>query len=202
MYAATSNWRVAGTSAARERYAGNSLTMLEMSRFDKTWGGVAVCVRVHTIEPKTRCNGWEIIACVYQTGRTGSGRLWYASRAWRGVRNVRANLVASCQREDRPRQPAAESSCGLLRRLRPRDDFRAEPFWKSRTSRPEAARNHEIADIFASPPAGPYCTKVYVQLGPPQIVKNIVRNSGSGQVSIGEVICGYLSSTEVARTCR
>ena len=72
MYAATSersNWRVAGTSAARERYAGNSLTMLEMSRFDKTWGGVAVCVRVHTIEPKTRCNGWEIIACGASTRR-------------------------------------------------------------------------------------------------------------------------------------
>ena len=41
---------------------------------------IAVAARMHSVVPNMLGNGWEIIACTYRTGRTGSGRLWYAPR--------------------------------------------------------------------------------------------------------------------------
>ena len=67
----SAKWRLAWARGVtvKARCARMTSTVFGNSRFDKTWVCVSVCVQVHTTEPKTQCNGWEIIACVYRDAR-------------------------------------------------------------------------------------------------------------------------------------
>ena len=67
----SAKWRLAWARGVtvKARCARMTSTVFGNSRFDKTWVCVSVCVQVHTTEPKTQCNGWEIIACVYRYAR-------------------------------------------------------------------------------------------------------------------------------------